>query len=75
MIRFKQGFITNPETGMTKDVVVKTVTPNNFKDILVGGGMVLIGITYLTVTAFRYGSEKFEEAELRTLSDLDLLQD
>ena len=75
MIKFKQGFITNPETGMTKDVVVKTVTPNNFKDILVGGGMVLIGITYLTVTAFRHGSEKFEEAELRTLSDLDLLQD
>lgn len=75
MIKFKQGRITNPGTGVEKDVIVKAATPNKLKDILVGGGMVLIGITYLTVTAFRHGSEKYEEAELQTFSDLDLFLD
>lgn len=72
MIKFKQGWISNPKTGVTKDIVVKAMTPNNFKDSLIGGAMVLMGIAYLTVTAFQNGSKKFEEAERETLSDLDL---
>lgn len=52
MIKFKQGGITNPVTGVGKDIVVKSVTPNNIKDALIGGGIVLIGIIYLTSTAF-----------------------
>lgn len=75
MIKFKQGTITNPGTGVTKDVIVKAAAPNKLKDILVGGGMVMMGIAYLTVTAFRHGSEKYEEAELQTFSDLDLFLD
>lgn len=75
MIKFKQGCITNPKTGAAKDVVVKAMSPNKFKDVLIGGGMVLIGITYLTVTAFRHGSEKYEEAELQTFEDLNLFLD
>lgn len=75
MIKFKQGFITNSKTGVGKDVIVKAATPNKLKDILVGGGMVMMGITYLTVTAFRHGSEKYEEAELKAFSDLDLFLD
>lgn len=73
MINFKQGSITNPETGVTKDIVVKAVAPNNLKDIVIGGGMVFAGIVYLTSTAFRNGSKKFEVAECKTLSDLDLM--
>lgn len=75
MIKFKQGTITNPETGVSKDVIVKAVTPNNLKDVLIGGGMVLVGIAYLTATAFRNGSEKYEEAELQTFEDLGLFLD
>lgn len=73
MINFKQGSITNPKTGVTKDIVVKAVAPNNLKDIIIGGGMVLVGIVYLTLTAFKNGSRKFEAAECKTLSDLDLM--
>ena len=73
MINFKQGSITNPETGVTKDIVVKAVTPNNLKDAIIGGSMMLVGIIYLTSTAFRNGSKKFEAAECKTLSDLDLM--
>ena len=73
MINFKQGSITNPETGVTKDIVVKAIAPNNLKDAIIGGGMVLIGIIYLTSSAFRNGSKKFEVAECKTLRDLDLM--
>lgn len=75
MIKFKQGCITNPETGVKQDIVVKAKAPNNFKDALIGGGLVLIGITYLTVTAFRNGSAKFDEAEMQVFDDLGLIKD
>lgn len=73
MIKLNYGSITNPKTGESKDIMVKAATPNKIKDILIGGGLVLLGITHLTMTAFRNGANKFEAAELDTLSDLDLM--
>ena len=75
MIKFKQGYITNPKTGMTKEVVVKSLAPNNLKDILIGGGIVIVGITYLTTKAFKNGSMKYEDAEFQTFTDLNLIED
>ena len=74
MIKFKQGELKNME-GTIKDIVVKSATPNKFKDMIVGGGIVLVGIAYLTITAFRYGSEKFEEAEYKTMVDLGIINE
>ena len=74
MIKFKQGYITNKE-GLTKDIVVKAATPNTLKDALIGGGLVLLGVTYLTVTAFKNGAKKFEDAEFQALSDLGLIEE
>lgn len=71
MIKFKQGSITSYD-GTTKDIIVKAAAPNTLKDALIGGGLVLIGITYLTVTAFKNGSKKFDAAEIQTLIDLGL---
>lgn len=74
MIKFKQGELENME-GTIKDIVVKAAIPNKFKDMLIGGGIVLVGIAYLTATAFRYGSEKFEEAEYKTMVDLGIINE
>lgn len=74
MIKFKQGELKNME-GTIKDIVVKSATPNKFKDMIVGGGIVLVGIAYLTITAFRYGSEKFEEAEYKTMVNLGIINE
>lgn len=74
MIKFTQGWIGNNE-GITKDIVVKAVTPNKIRDILIGGGLVLAGIAYLTSTAFRNGSEAFESAEFQTMVDLGIIDD
>ena len=74
MIKFKQGELKNMK-GTIKDIVVKSATPNKFKDMLIGGGIVLVGIAYLTTTAFRYGSEKFEEAEYKTMANLGIINE
>ena len=74
MIEFKQGELKNME-GTIKDIVVKSATPNKFKDMIVGGGIVLVGIAYLTITAFTYGSEKFEEAEYKTMVNLGIINE
>lgn len=74
MIKFKQGELKNME-GTIKDIVVKSATPNKFKDMIIGGGIVLVGIAYLTITAFRYGSEKFEEAEYKTMVNLGIINE
>lgn len=72
MIKFKQGSITNPKTGITKDIMV-TGKPNNVKEIIVGCGMVVAGIAYLTVNAFKHGSKAYEMAEVNTMESLELL--
>lgn len=73
MIKFKQGWICTNE-GIKKDIVVKAAAPNKLKDLVIGGGLVLMGITYLTTTAFRYGSVKHEAAEIKTMEDLGLIK-
>jgi len=72
MIKFKQGAITNMD-GKVKDIIVKAAAPNKLKDALIGGGLVLMGVTYLTTTAFKYGSEKFEITEYNTMVDLGII--
>lgn len=74
MIKSIYGPITNPKTGKSKDILVKC-KPNSLKDILIGGSLVAVGIAYLTVTAFKNGSNAFEIAEFNTLKDLDLFND
>ncbi|NBH27732.1 hypothetical protein D3Z60_18590 [Lachnospiraceae bacterium] len=74
MIKSIYGPITNPKTGETKDIVVTTLTSKNLRDFLIGGGIVLMGISYLALSAFRNGANAFEEAEYKTLESLNLLK-
>ena len=71
MIKFKQGYIINM-AGESKDIIVKAALPNKLKDIVIGGVISLVGISYLTYTAFRNGSAAFEQAECRTMEDLGI---
>lgn len=73
MIKFTQGWIENDQ-GVKKDIVVKAATANSFKEMLIGGGIILAGVTYLTCTAFRNGSRAMEQAEDKTMFDLGLIK-
>lgn len=74
-MKFSFGGIIDPKTGTTKDVVVETIMPNRIKDAAIGGTLVMVGIIYLTSTAFKYGAKKHDMAELKTLNDLGLIHD
>ena len=58
------GSVTNPTTGVVKDIIVSAKCGNKLKDILIGGGAVLAGIAWLTATAFKNGSEAYYNAGL-----------
>ena len=75
MIKFKCGWIGDSKTGAKKDLVVKAVSPNTLRDALIGGGIMLVGVTYLTVTAFMNGAKKFDDAQWKALDDLGLLEE
>lgn len=64
MIEINRGPVASIDGSKKADIVVKAVAPNDLKQILIGGGTVLVGIVYLTVTAFKRG------AELKALADI-----
>ena len=72
MIKSKFGPITNPKTGMSKDIVINALSKESLKDVLIGGGIVMVGITYLALSMFKNGARAFETAEYETLESLDL---
>lgn len=75
MIKINLGDITNPDTMVKKDIVVRATRANNLKEMLIGGSLIFLGISYLTVAAFKNGVRAYEDAEMKTLSDLGLLDD
>lgn len=72
MIKSKFGPITNPKTGESKDIIVNALPQKSLKDIFIGGGIVMVGITYIALSTFRSGAWALEEAEYKTLEELDL---
>ncbi len=70
MIKINRGSVTSSDGSKEADIIVKAATPNDLKQILIGGGAVLVGIVYLTVTAFKRGAKAYESAELNALVDI-----
>ena len=73
MFKTKYGSITNSKTGASKDIIVNFCNSKNVKHLLISGGIMLIGMTYLAVSTFKTGADAFENAEITTLEDLVLL--
>lgn len=74
MIKMIAGRVRNSETGAEKDIAVKAAAPNDLKDILIGVGTVMVGITYLTVTAFKKGAWAYESAEVDALRGAGIIK-
>lgn len=73
MFKTKYGPITNFKTGASKDIIVNFCNSKNVKHILISGGIMLVGMTYLAISTFKTGSDAFENAEFTTLKDLGLI--
>lgn len=68
------GDITNPDTNVTKDVVAKTNIGLKLKDLIIGGGLVLTGVSWIALKAFEHGANTAMKAEYDTLEDLGLFK-
>lgn len=75
MIEVKNLSSLTNQLGETKNIIVKAKTPNTLKDVFVGGAMIFMGITYLTVAAFKHGAKAYEIAEFNTMCDLGIITD
>lgn len=75
MIKSYFGPITNPETGVSKDIVVNCFSKDNAKSILIGAGITLIGVAYMGFSCFKNGARAFETEEYNTLEALHLFKD
>lgn len=74
MIIYKGGPIDNLK-GASKSIDVRfSDSKNGLRDVLIGGGLMLIGVVYLTVTAFRNGAQAFDQAEYDTMDELGLFK-
>lgn len=70
MIKINRGSVQSTDGKKKADIIVKAAAPNDLKDIVIGVGTVLIGIGYLTVTAFKKGAKAYECAEYDALVDI-----
>lgn len=76
MIKTKFGPIGNYETGERKEIVVNALSKDMCrKNVLIGAGITLTGIIYLTLSAFKNGACAYEEVELKTLDSLGLIHE
>lgn len=75
MLKFNGGSVTNPKTNITKEIILKVKGPNNLKDLMIGSSITILGITYLTISAFKNGAETFLNAENKALVDADIMSD
>lgn len=70
MIKINRGSVGSTDGSKYADIIVKAAAPNDLKDIVIGVGTVLVGIGYLTVTAFKKGAKAYESAEYDALVEV-----
>ena len=73
-VQLKNDYITNTETGETKNVVVHTDNPVNMKDLVIGGLSICFGLYCMIKSAYKNGCKDYCVAEFKTLDDLGLLK-
>ena len=74
-MKWINGPITNPKTGIKKDIVVKSVLGCKPRDFALGLGAMLGGAWYLCNACFKNGAYQADVAEMQVFEDLDLFVD
>lgn len=74
-MKIKFGYLTGADGGTTEDIIVKSALPNKAKDVLIGGGMILLGVAYLCYTAFKNGVNEAAIAEQRVYKNAGYLNE
>lgn len=72
MPKLNYGDISNTDRTEVEDIDV-TLKPSSIKDLLIGGALVITGIGYLVVKAFKHGSDEYYKSELKAQSRLGIV--
>ncbi len=75
MIRHSVYSIINDRTGEEEDCVAEARFPLRIKDAVIGSGLAIGGVLYMLVKAFKYGAEKLDEGQTKTMNKLGLISD
>ena len=75
MIKFKQSSLCKSDGSYGADVIVTAKSPVNVRDTISGGSLIVSGIIYLTVRAFKNGAMAYEVAELNALAKIGAIDD
>ena len=74
-MKIKFGDLVRVDGSATEEIIVKSALPNKAKDILIGGGITLVGVVYLCYTAFKNGVDKTAKAEQRACKNAGYLNE
>ena len=74
-MKIKFGDLVRVDGSATEEIIVKSALPNKAKDILIGGGMTLVGAVYLCYTAFKNGVDETAKAEQRACKNAGYLNE
>ena len=72
-VAFKNDVITNPETGVKRQIVTRSTLPCDAKDLGIGLGLVGAGILWLLNKTFEHGAWSYCDSQFNTLKDLGLI--
>ena len=75
MMKTNYGSVMSRDMTVTKEIEVKTIPVNNLKDVIIGGGLALLGIAYIAVTSFKNGSKAYGVAEIDALHGVGAIDD
>ena len=74
-MKIKFGDLARVDGGATEEIIVKSSLLSQTKDILIGGGMSLLGVGYLCCAAFVNGVRETQNAEQRAYKNAGYLDE
>ncbi len=70
MIKFKQSSLCRSDGSYGTDIIVTAKLPVKVRDAVIGGSLIVSGILYLTIRAFKNGAMAYEVAEMNALAKI-----
>lgn len=66
------GNVVNPETNATEEVELDIIKALKPKTLLIGGGLIAAGFTYICLSSYKNGADAFMNAEVVALAKAGL---
>lgn len=72
MLKYNMGNVGSTDGSKYADIIVKH-NKKSVRDMVIGGAIAGIGITYMAITSFKNGANAFEQAEIDALAEVGVM--